>query len=246
MRILVVDDEPLARARLVRLIGELEAGVVVAQAGDGESALEAIVEHDVDLVLLDVRMPDVDGLEVARRLATLEQPPAVVFTTAYDSHAFAAFEARAADYLLKPIRRERLAEALARARALSPSELADQADGGDGARSYVSATLNGSIKLVPVDDIRYFRAEHKYVTVRHSGGELVIDDSLASIEQEFASRFMRVHRSTLVAAAHVRSLDKDTDGRLRVRLDGIDERIEVSRRLAGAVRRALKEARELA
>jgi len=244
MRILIVDDEPPARARLAHLIAEGNLGEVVGEAAHGRAALEAAAEHEPDIVLLDIRMPGMDGLEVAHHLAGFEQPPAVIFTTAYDAHALAAFEANAVDYLLKPIRLERLHEAIERARRVTRAQLGEIARPHGArpraARTHVSATLHGRLRLVPIEEIRYFRAEHKYVTAGYPGGELVIEDSLASLEEEFGARFLRVHRNALVARAHVRGLERTDDGRTVVRLDGVGESIEVSRRLSGTVRRALR------
>jgi two-component system response regulator AlgR len=243
VRILIVDDEPLARARLKALVTELGAGEVVGEAGNGRAALDAVAASAPQAILLDIRMPGMDGLEVARHLAGLERPPAVIFTTAYDDHALAAFEANAVDYLLKPIRRERLSAALAKARSLTRAQLAEvvATDGaGGGVRTHVSATLQGNLKLVPVEEVRYFRAEHKYVTARYPEGELVLDEALTALEEEFAGVFLRVHRAALVAVAHVRGLERDTEGRHCVRLDGVAETVEVSRRLLPQVRRALR------
>ena len=242
MKILVVDDEPPARARLRALIDELGAGTVVAEAGNGRTALEAAHQSGAEVVLMDIRMPGMDGLEAARHLSRVERPPAVIFTTAYDAHALAAFEANAVDYLLKPIRRERLASALAKARSIGRGRIEELARElpSDGPRTHVSATLHGDLRLVPVAEVRYFRAEHKYVTARFPSGELVLDEPLSALEQEFGARFLRVHRNALVAVAHVRGLERDARGHHRVRLDGVDERIEVSRRMLGQVRRALR------
>jgi two-component system response regulator AlgR len=241
VKILVVDDEPLARARLKALIAEIGAGEVVGEAGNGADALAAAGALGAQVVLLDIRMPGMDGLEAARHLATMQQPPAVVFTTAYDDHALAAFEANAVDYLLKPIRRERLEAALHKARSLSGVQVrALGASAAAAARTHVSASLHGNLKLVPVSEVRFFRAEHKYVTARHPGGELVLDEALSELEQEFAERFLRVHRNALVGLAHVRALERDGQGRPCVRLDAVDERIEVSRRMLAQVRRVLR------
>jgi two-component system response regulator AlgR len=241
VKIVVVDDEPLARARLKALIAEIGAGEVVAEAGNGADAVAAVAAHGAQVVLLDIRMPGMDGMEAARHLAALPAPPAVIFTTAYDDHALAAFEANAVDYLLKPIRRERLEAALGKARGLSGAQLrALGAAVPAGVRTHVSASLHGNLKLVPVDEVRFFRAEHKYVTARHPGGELVLDDALSVLEEEFEGRFLRVHRNALVGLAHVRALERDSQGRPCVRLDAVDERIEVSRRMLAQVRRVLR------
>jgi len=242
LKILVVDDEPLARARLKSLLADLDAGEVVAEAGDGHGAILAAQESGAQVVLLDIRMPGMDGLEAARHLGNLHTPPAIIFTTAYDAHALAAFEANAVDYLLKPIRRERLRTALDKTRGLNPVQLRELEilkDPGS-VRSHVSATLQGNLKLLPVADICYFRAEHKYVTARHSRGELVLDEPLAALEEEFSGQFMRVHRNALAAQAHIRGLVKAVGGGHWLVFEGIEDRLEVSRRLLAQVRRVLR------
>ncbi len=244
MKVLIVDDEPLARARLNRLVSELEEDMDPEEAGNGPDALKRVQEEVIDVVLLDIRMPGMDGIEVARHLKHLDRAPAVVFTTAFDSHAVQAFEASAVDYLLKPIRRGRLKEALQRARTLTGRQIdtLEAEDPGTGrARTHVSASLKGSLKLVPVSDVRFFRAEHKYVIARHEDGELVLDDALSALELEFEGSFIRVHRNALVALSHVRALERCDGGGYRLMFDGVDDSVEVSRRCLPDVRRALKE-----
>jgi len=243
LNVLIVDDEPLARARLCRLVTELDEDISAEEAGNGPEALRRVQQDAIDVVLLDIRMPGMDGIEVARHLKHLDRAPAVIFTTAYDSHALQAFEASAIDYLLKPIRRGRLKDALERARTLTGRqidtlEVADPAAGK--ARTHVSASLKGDLKLVPVDDVRFFRAEHKYVVARHDHGELVLDEALSALEEEFKQDFMRVHRNALVALALVRALEKSGGGGYRLRFHGIEDTVEVSRRCLPDVRRALK------
>jgi two-component system, LytTR family, response regulator AlgR len=249
MKIIIVDDEPLARSRLLAMITELDAGEVVGEADNGHDALRLVEQVTPDIVLLDIRMPGMDGIEVARHLAATLRPPAVIFTTAYDSHALAAIESNAVDYLLKPIRKPRLQAALERATSLTRAQLAgleavaqEHASGQvhPRTRTHISATLHGNLQLLPLGEIRYFRAEHKYVTARHPDGQLIIEDTLSALETEFAERFVRVHRNALVAKAHVRGIERDAEGHQYVRLDGIDDRVEVSRRLAPVIRRLLK------
>ncbi len=241
MRILVVDDEPLARERLVVLIKELRAGEIVGEAGNGRQALQMAAKSTPDVMLLDIRMPGIDGLEVARHLAKLENPPAVIFTTAYDQHALKAFEAQAVDYLLKPVRRGRLAEALKKAHRLQHGTLIDLHVKDMGmARSHLSATLGGKIKLVPLEDVRYFQADRKYVTVGYSDGQIITEESLRSLEEELGERFLRIHRNALVAPRFVEALERDERGHCRLRLQGVSETFEVSRRLLGTVKKRLK------
>lgn len=243
MRLLIADDEQPARERLAALVEEIGTAQVVAHAANGVEVLQALEQAAPEVVLLDIRMPGMDGLEVARHLARLEHPPSVIFTTAYDDHALTAFETNAVDYLLKPIRKARLAAALARAQQLTRAQLAGLEGSRvatEASRTHISATMHGALQLVPVSEIAYLRAEDKYVVVRHAGGRLLIEESLASLEQEFGERFLRVHRNALIAVAHVRELARNNDGGWEVRLRDIEEPIAVSRRLAPGVRRALK------
>jgi len=242
MRILLVDDEAPARDRLRRLIAELGGHEVVGEAGDGASALRAVGALQPELVLLDVRMPGMSGLELAYHIATLEHPPAVVFATAHDEFAIDAFDARAIGYLLKPVRAERLASALARAAQLKRDELDALADavGGREARRHICARVRGELRLVPIEEVLYFRADLKYVTVRHLHGEVLIEESLKALEDEFAARFVRIHRNALVALDRVEALERDPEGHARLRLRGCDEPLEVSRRLVADLKGRMK------
>ena len=245
MRILIVDDEPLARERLASLIRELAVGEVVGEAGNGIEALTAVAAHAPQLVLLDIRMPGMDGLEAAQHLAHYEHPPAVIFTTAFGDYALEAFEASAVDYLLKPIRKERLLQGLQRARVLSRGALdtLKERTGPTRARTHLSAPVGGSLRLVPVDEVLYFQADQKYVTVVWTGGELVIEEPLKTLEAEFGERFLRIHRNALVSLSRVEALARDGVGGLAVKLRGTEKRLPVSRRLTGQVRRCLKSMR---
>ncbi|MGE0387625.1 MAG: LytR/AlgR family response regulator transcription factor [Gammaproteobacteria bacterium] len=241
LRVLIVDDEPLARERLVALLRECGAGAAVHEAGNGLEAIEAVAAHAPDVVLMDVRMPGMDGLEAARHLGSLPTPPAVVFTTAYGDHALAAFEANAVAYLLKPIRRDKLEQALVRAAALSAAGAhVSGAAAPSGGRSHLSAVIGGNLRLVPAAEVRCFVAEQKYTTVIWPGGELPIEDSLRALEDEFGERLLRVHRNALVAVKFVQGLDRDAEGGWHVVLDGTDKRLAVSRRLLSEVRRRLR------
>ncbi len=243
MRVLIVDDEALARDRLRSLLETLPDCEVVGEAAGGREALELAQRLQPDVVLLDIRMPGMDGLEAARHLGTLERPPAIVFATAYGDYALEAFDAQAVDYVLKPVRRERLERALAQARRLTQAQVAEleAAHGGaPRARTHICARLRGNLQLVPVAEVYYFQADQKYVTVRHRGGEVLIEESLKSLEREFGERFVRVHRNALVAAAYLAGMERTPEGRCYVRLKGIEDRIEVSRRHVPGLRRRLK------
>lgn len=242
MRILVVDDEPLARRRLCSQLAELGYADVVGEAADGLEALGAVATHAPDLVLLDVRMPGMDGLEAARHLARLAAPPLVVFTTAYDEHALAAFETHAVDYLLKPIRTERLGEALLRVAQLRVGRQAlAPAAASAGQRRHVSAVVGGALRLVPVTEVVYFQADQGYVSAVSPGSRLLIEDSLRALEEEFGELFVRVHRNALVNLAEVKALERDAEGNTVVVFQRLPDRLLVSRRLLGAVRKRLRE-----
>jgi len=236
-----VDDEAPARLRLRDLLGECGSElplVVTGEAASGPAALELLSQAAADVVLLDIRMPEMDGIEVAQHLQQIEHPPAVVFATAYDDYAIRAFELHAVDYLLKPIRLERLKAALARARAapLRPEALRELARA---PRTHLSAQERGRIHLIPVTDVIYLKAELKYVSVRTAAREYLIEESLTRLEQEFGARFVRVHRNCLVARAAVRGFERSEEGgeaHWEVVLTGVDERIALSRRQQHVVR----------
>jgi two-component system response regulator AlgR len=242
MKILIVDDEPLARERLRDLV-ERSGAHVVLQAGNGIEALEVAGARHPDTVLLDIRMPGMDGLETASHLAKLEPAPALIFTTAYDEHALQAFEANAVDYLLKPVRAERLEQALERAVVLGHARLAAlrAADHGSRARTHISLSARGRIELVPVADIVYLRADQKYVTVGWRGREGLLDESLKVLEEEFAGRFLRIHRNTLVASGRIEALERIADGSYVIRLRDVSGTFPVSRRHLAGARRAFRE-----
>ena len=240
MRVVIADDERLARERLRALLAEAGGVEVVAEAADGDAALHACAEHHPDLVLLDISMPGIDGLEAARHLAGFEPRPAVVFCTAYDAHALSAFEAQAIDYLVKPVRAERLAAALARVRTFSAGR-AQQGDAAPGhKRTHLCARLRGSLRLVPIDDVRYLQAEEKYVVVHHARGEDLIEESLKSLEAEFADRFVRIHRNCLVARSEIVELRRASDGHTQAVLRHGEHPLEVSRRCVAQLRDTLK------
>ncbi len=241
MRVLIADDEPLARMRLRTLIESLDGYEVAGEAADGREVLLRFGALAPEIVLLDIRMPGMDGLEAARHLSRLEHAPAVIFTTAYSDHALEAFAAHALDYLLKPIRREHLEQALTRIRGLTHRPAAaPPAQDLDQARKYLCVRVRGSLQLVAITDIVYFLADEGYVTVHHTHGEVLIEDSLKSLEQEFGDRFTRIHRNALVANACLQALEKDSDGQFRLRLHGLPSTLEVSRRQVPLLRRHLR------
>lgn len=239
MKVLIADDEPLARDRLAALLQEIGGHEVVATVGTGIEALAAVEAGAPDVVLLDIRMPRMDGLEAARHLSILTPAPAVIFTTAYGDHALAAFDAQAIDYLVKPIRLERLAQALSRAQAVTRTRI-EPLLGAAAARSHLSGMLRGRMVLVPIGEVRCLQADSKYVSVLWPDGELLIDESLKALEEEFRDTFLRVHRNALVAVEHVAALAREGEGELAVVLRGVTARVPVSRRLHADVRRRLR------
>lgn len=241
MRILIVDDEQLARERLEHLLQEIGSPYeVVGQAADGEEAIKLCSSHEADLVLLDIQMPGMDGLEVAAHLMAQDPAPAVIFVTAYNEHALEAFERNAVDYLLKPVRPERLEAALNRAQALSRVQLQALDELQDSAEACVYSNFRGGVLRIPVAEIYYFRAEQKYVVARHTGGEALLEDSLKSLEQQLGDQFLRIHRNALAAKRYLNALEKRPDGSFQICLRGVDDRLEVSRRHLPEVRRWLK------
>jgi len=242
VRILLVDDEKLARVRLRELVNQIGGHIIVGEAENGSDAIEKTMNLKPNLLLMDIRMPVMDGLEAAMHLMSLEMPPAVIFTTAYDQHALEAFEVNAVDYLLKPIRKERLAAALSKARRVTRRQLLEIHRNQDdsASRTHISIQLRGSISLVPIEEIIYFMADSKYVTVRTEDGSHLIEDSLVSLEKEFDERFLRIHRNALVSVRSIEGLEKQPNGRWMVQFKKIDDKLEVSRRHTSTVRRWIR------
>jgi two-component system response regulator AlgR len=249
LRVFIADDEALARERLRALLSDVAGDVpseLAGEAANGLEALEKIPASGAQVVLLDIDMPGMPGLEVARHLARLEHAPAVVFVTAHDRHALEAFEVNALDYLLKPVRAERLAAALKRAAGAAGPAPEQLARATERAREYLSVVERNRIALVPVRDIVYLRAEQKYVTLRTRDREHLIEESLIALEREFGERFVRIHRNCLVARAAIRGFERapgetGEESHWLVLLAGTEEKLAVSRRQWPAVREAVAE-----
>jgi len=257
LRILIVDDEPPARLRMRQILADCAARLdanVVGEAEHGAGALDLADRLQPDVVLLDIQMPGMNGLEVARHLAARPQPPAILFVTAYDEHALAAFEVQALDYLVKPVRAERLAAALGRVRRLAAQEprLAQAAQALGAARGHIGVSERGRLILVPIDEVIYLRAELKYVTIRTAAREHLTEESLASLESEFGERFVRIHRNALVAKKSIHGFQRvrgeiaedgeSSDGHWEVLLKELPERLPISRRQWPTVKAAAKPA----
>jgi len=246
LRVFIVDDEPPARNRLRDLLHDCSdqlALEVVGEAGNGQEALNKLMETPVDVVLLDIRMPQMDGIELAQHLNKLPKPllgvakwpPVIIFTTAYDAYAIKAFELHAIDYLLKPIRLGRLFEALTRAREAVPVQTEVLRELLPEPRKFLSIHERGKIHLVPIEQVLFLRAELKYITVRTTEREYLLEESLTALEKEFATRFVRVHRNCLVAKEAIEGFEKsggeEGEGSgWMVKLKGLDELLAISRR----------------
>ena len=247
LRLLLVDDEAPARARLRDLLGDIATevpSIVVAEAADGRAALEQAQSGQFDVALIDIRMPGMDGVELARHLARLPSAPAVIFVTAFDQYAVQAFELAALDYLVKPVRANRLADALKKARRHA-DESARLEKSALAIRQNLSCLERGRILLVPVAEIIYLKAEQKYVTARTSEREYLLEESLVHLESEFSERFLRIHRNCLVARAAVAGVERapesgDAEAHWQVILEGTADRLPVSRRQWPQVKALLK------
>lgn len=240
MDIVIVDDEPLARQRLRKMALELGYDVV-AEAAHGEAALAAIDTYDPALVLLDIEMPGDNGLAVAKKIGQLDTPPTIIFTTAYDQYALEAFDTLAAGYLLKPVEKTKLEQVLAKAKTLTKFQL-DKAneEAITKRREHIASKGHRGVELIAIEDIRYFMADQKYVMVISTAGQVLIDETLKDLEQEFADSFIRVHRNSLVSLKHIRGLDRDQQGHYHVRLEGTEEKPMVSRRYTSKIKALLK------
>lgn len=239
MRIVVCDDEPLARERLARIVQE-SGHQVVAQATTGAEAIVAVKTQQPDIILLDIRMPEMDGVRCAQALNELEHPPAIIFVTAYDHYAIAALKANAIGYLLKPANKDELLEALNKAKNLNAAQLNEIRKLEDPTarpiREHIAARTHRGVELIKLTDIYYFTADQKYVKVRHKDGIVLIDEALKELEQEFEDRLFRVHRNAIINLSFLDYLETLDAGQYQVRFKGIDETLAVSRRHLPALR----------
>ena len=244
LRVLIVDDEPLARARLRTLLGDCHApsALVCGEAGNANEALVLLKSETFDVALLDIHMPGSDGLVLANTMRSLAQPPAVVFVTAYANHAVQAFEVEAVDYLTKPVRAERLQQALQKAERSLRERRGPMTEV---LQEVLLIQDRGRTERVLLSEVVYLKSEFKYLTVRTAARSHIYDGSLAEFEERYPARFVRVHRNALVARAAIRALEKYDDGEdaegWALRLEGIAEPVVVSRRQLACVREALKE-----
>jgi two-component system response regulator AlgR len=237
LKVLIVDDEPPARERLRSLLSEIPDIEVIGEAINGQQAVAQTHELGPDVVLLDVRMPGMDGIEAARHLNAFEEPPAVIFTTAFDEYAINAFDAHAVGYLLKPIRKEKLTAALQHAGRLTRPQLQKLATTSQQERrTHIAARHREGLRLIPIEDVQFFLADQKYTTVRHVKGEDLIEDSLRALDEEFGTAFVRIHRNALVSVRYLERIERSPEGQCFVRLRGCEAPLQVSRRMAGELR----------
>jgi len=243
LRVLIVDDEAPARRRLRDLLDDCAGAMplaIVGEAANGREAMEILHAVASDLVLTDIHMPSMDGLELARHLLKLQQPPVVIFTTAFNEHALQAFDVNAIDYLMKPVRMQRLLAALQKVPRLKPVSVAKLDELPASARRFLSVTERSRVVLVPIDEIIYLKAELKYITIRTGQREFLLEESLTKLEEEFGPRFIRVHRNCLVARDAIRGFERcvgdEGDAHWEVVLNGVTETLPVSRRQQYVVR----------
>jgi two-component system response regulator AlgR len=234
LSVMIVDDEAPARARLRDLLADIAAEVPNTVAGEAANAVEALEGEMPDVMLVDIRMPVMDGIELARHVSGLNDPPAIIFVTAYDGYAVQAFELNAVDYLVKPVRAQRLAAALKKARQSHPVAPQVLAELQKGARSHLSCHERGRLLLIPVPDILYLKADMKYVVARTTEREYLLEESLTHLEREFSERFIRLHRGALAAREAIAGFEKcaaeDAETQWQALLHGVPEKLPVSRR----------------
>lgn len=235
LKILIIDDEAPARNRLRRMLAEIQDVQVIGEAATGQEALELIPENLPDVLLLDISMPGLSGMKLAQMLQKQDSAPAIIFCTAWSDQAVKAFECDAVDYLVKPVRAERLELALDKARRFLATV------GRDRSESYLRSTVGGKITLVPINEVIYLSAEDKYTTVVYEGGRMVINQSLLDLEHEFPDILLRVHRGALVSKNRIRGLEKAPGGRHFLYLEGCEDHPQVSRRNLPAIRKLIRE-----
>ena len=242
MDILIVDDEALGRTRLVRLVKDLGYSEIY-EANNAGDAWAIIQTTDPQVVLLDIEMPGENGLELAKKISELDQPPAIIFTTAYDQYALDAFNTIASGYCLKPVQKQQLEAALKKAgtatklvqNTIQHSQRPEAKNG----RQHITSKGHRGVNLIPISDIRIFMADQKYVQVISTQGLALIDETLKDLETEFATQFIRIHRNALIAINHIQGLERDSKGHYIVKLSGVEEKPLVSRRYTAKIKQLL-------
>jgi two-component system response regulator AlgR len=243
MNVLIVDDEHLARQRLRKMLSATAEHQIIGEAETGEDALRKTQASNPDVVLMDIRMPGMDGIEAASYINRMDKPPAIIFTTAFSDHALNAFETHAIDYLLKPIKQSRLEAALEAAKRMNKAQLTQlREDEVSDARKKICVKNRGALELIPIEEIIYFKADQKYVTLRTADQEYLIEESLKNLETEFGDQFIRIHRNALVANLMLQGLRKNCDGHVCISFNDIDDLLEVSRRHLPSIRKKIKSA----
>ncbi len=238
MNVLIVDDEQLARQRLKKMLCHVSNSHIVGEAETGEDAVKKSQLTHPDVILMDIRMPGMDGIEAASYINKMANPPAIIFTTAYSDHALQAFETHAVDYLVKPINQSRLEQALEAAKRLNKAQFTSlRQESSPAKREKICVKTRNSLELIAVNDILYFKADQKYVTLRTDDNEYLIEESLKSLEKEFGDRFVRIHRNALVNQTAVAGVLKTSPGHSCIVFDDIDDRLEISRRHLSAIRK---------
>ena len=241
MNVLIVDDEDLARQRLRKLLSTTSEYRIIGEAETGEDALRKTQASHPDVVFMDIRMPGMDGIEAASYISRMDKPPAIIFTTAFSDHALNAFETHAIDYLLKPIKKSRLEAALDAAKRMNKAQLSQlREDETGGARKKICVKTRGTLELIPIEEIIYFKADQKYVTLRTVDQEYLIEESLKTLEDEFNHQFVRIHRNALVAQHMLNGLTKNELGHACISFTEVEDLLEVSRRHLPSIRKKLR------
>lgn len=242
MKVLIVDDEPLARQRLNRFLDTLDNVSEIYEAVNGIDAIDQVNRYLPDLLLLDIRMPGMSGLEVAQHVSSMNEPPAIIFCSAFEEHALEAFKVHAIDYLLKPVRLTDLENSIKKARKINRLQAARlvETETPGATRSHLTINSHRGLELIALDDVLYFKAEQKYVQIKTTEHEYLLDEPLKQLEEEFPQHFIRIHRNALIAKKQIARISKDQSGQAFIWLHGLEESLAISRRHLSQVRKALK------
>ncbi len=232
--VLIVDDEPLAAERLANLIDEMPNINVLAKVGNAQQAWDFVQKHQPDVLLLDISMPGMSGLEFAKSVNSIQKPPCIIFCTAHEQHALQAFEAQAFDYLVKPVRRERLQESFKR--VIRQIHHATE----HSIQQFMVVSVGGVMRRISLQEVFFLHADEKYTVVNHRGGEHILDEPLKELEQRYQGQFFRIHRNCLVKVEQLHEIRRDADGQTWAVLKDWPKALEISRRCASELKDIFK------